>query len=377
MHHDEIAPVPGIARRAFLKQASGLAAAVAFGGFALPALAAVVPPTRTRGSAVISVKDKGAVGDGVHDDTAAIQAAINALPSTGGTVVIPAGTYLIDTVKSIKLRSLMMLQIDPAAILKAKTSNKAVAKILYLYNISDVEIAGGQLLGERATHIYSSSTSTDEWNHGIQLRNAKRVTVRDLRVANCTGDGMLVGYGSSDVVVANVVSTNNRRQGLSITWSSNVKVYDSEFSYTNGTKPQCGIDIEPGSRGCDSILIQNCRLNNNVKYGINIWRNSKNVTISQCAIEYNGSIGMSATGCAGLTVTGNTIRYNQATGMLYASGTSNAVHNGNLSYGNYARQGILTRTPFTYTGYDKNKLQRDILIQTGTTNIAIQTNNYQ
>lgn len=37
----------------------------------------------------------GAVGDGVHDDTAAIQAALNAVPTTGGIVFIPAGSFLI------------------------------------------------------------------------------------------------------------------------------------------------------------------------------------------------------------------------------------------------------------------------------------------
>jgi hypothetical protein len=39
----------------------------------------------------ISVKDFGAVGDGVADDTAAIQAAINSI--TGGTVYFPTGVY--------------------------------------------------------------------------------------------------------------------------------------------------------------------------------------------------------------------------------------------------------------------------------------------
>tara|TARA_S200002703_G_scaffold158775_1_gene170040 strand:+ start:1857 stop:4079 length:2223 start_codon:yes stop_codon:yes gene_type:complete len=44
---------------------------------------------------VISVKDYGAVGDLVTDDTAAIQAAINSLPSTGGEVFFPAGKYKV------------------------------------------------------------------------------------------------------------------------------------------------------------------------------------------------------------------------------------------------------------------------------------------
>ena len=42
----------------------------------------------------ISVKDFGAVGDGVTDDTAAFQAAHDALPNTGGIIYAPAGSYL-------------------------------------------------------------------------------------------------------------------------------------------------------------------------------------------------------------------------------------------------------------------------------------------
>ncbi len=44
----------------------------------------------------VSVKDFGAVGDGVTDDSAAVQAAINTMTS-GGTLVFPFGTYKINT----------------------------------------------------------------------------------------------------------------------------------------------------------------------------------------------------------------------------------------------------------------------------------------
>ena len=45
--------------------------------------------------AVVNVKDFGATGDGTTNDTVAIQAAIDSLAATGGTVFFPTGTYRI------------------------------------------------------------------------------------------------------------------------------------------------------------------------------------------------------------------------------------------------------------------------------------------
>ncbi len=43
----------------------------------------------------VSVKDFGAIGDGVANDTAAVQAAVDTVSLTGGCVYFPAGTYLL------------------------------------------------------------------------------------------------------------------------------------------------------------------------------------------------------------------------------------------------------------------------------------------
>src|SRR5690242_7957895 len=45
------------------------------------------------GGGVYNVKAYGALGNGITDDTASIQAAINAAEATLGTVTIPTGTY--------------------------------------------------------------------------------------------------------------------------------------------------------------------------------------------------------------------------------------------------------------------------------------------
>jgi len=49
----------------------------------------------------VNVKWFGARGNGTADDTAAIQAAIDALPNGGGTVVLPGGTYNISSTLNI------------------------------------------------------------------------------------------------------------------------------------------------------------------------------------------------------------------------------------------------------------------------------------
>lgn len=58
----------------------------------------------------VSVKDFGAVGDGVADDTAAIQAAVDSLEANGGGVLsFPRGTYLISSTITVNASNIMLL----------------------------------------------------------------------------------------------------------------------------------------------------------------------------------------------------------------------------------------------------------------------------
>ena len=66
-----------------------------------PFVSSVATNVEAKLAQYVSVKDFGAVGNGTTDDTAAIQAAINALATTGGVILIPPGIYKVSSTLNI------------------------------------------------------------------------------------------------------------------------------------------------------------------------------------------------------------------------------------------------------------------------------------
>lgn len=108
----------------------------------------------------ISVKDYGAVADAVTDDSAAFQAAIDALPSTGGRIVIPDGNYLLNTTPSIAAKDSIYWDIGTGCVFTGTGTGSGK----FPYNATNIaQMAVGPLLQSR-----TSQKSTHP-NGGIQV----------------------------------------------------------------------------------------------------------------------------------------------------------------------------------------------------------------
>lgn len=223
-------------------------------------------------SDVINVMDYGAQGNGVEDDTAAIQNAIAyAYGQGGGTVYIPDGKYLINVDTPLKLKSNVNLNLADNATLKAKPTTSDTYAVVKIGNVSNVEITGGNIVGERDEHLGTGG----EWGHGISITGSNNIHVADVSVSDCWGDGIYIGSNTvqnycSNIVIERFKIDRARRNGISLISGKDVTISDGVISNTNGTKPQCGIDIEPNntSEFLQDILLDNVQTEYSQGYGL-------------------------------------------------------------------------------------------------------------
>lgn len=357
---------------------AAIAASLALSAVAVPAAATNwwnATPTLTIGSTALNAKNFGAMGNGSADDTKAIQAAINALPSTGGTVEVPAGTYMINALTGISLRSHTRLLLDTGAVLQAIPNSATRYWVVKAWGVNNVEIAGGSIVGERTQHL----GTTGEWGYGVNISASSYVYVHDISVSNCWGDGLLVGASGSgttlvpsySVTFNNVKSNNNRRQGMSILPSTQVYVVNSSFTGSNGAAPQAGIDIEPSTQGpTQHVRLENTTLSNNVGNGLEVHNNVSDLTLNAVTAENNQGFGVYTGGPNGVVITNSNILTNYLFGVSISSTTNNVQIMGNVIEWNYA----LWFYQHNQSPYNEGWTPRDISIASTATNVTVSNN---
>lgn len=222
---------------------------------------------------MLNVRDFGAKGDSTTDDTAAIQAALDAASTRGiSAVLFPTGTYKVSATTAdnnffaaLTVHSGQRLLFD-AATLQLTANGYDFYTVLNIHNVNNVTIEGGlTIIGDRESH----TATTGESGHGIRIVNSHNVHVSDVDIRYTWGDGVCVGgNGTMAEIPQNVTLERIRtykcsRNGLSIIEADGVVVRDCDFTCTDRTNPQYGIDIEPNLGTATNILIENVRMLNN------------------------------------------------------------------------------------------------------------------
>jgi hypothetical protein len=239
----------------------------------------------------VDVRSTGAKGDGRTDDTAALQAAFDKVAGTGGTVLIPDGTYMVDAAGPRRLRigNNTRVSLAAKATLKAIPNGAQHYAVLTIAGSSDVTVSGGTLKGDRAQH----AAKEGEWGMGLSiLQGANNITISGVTSKDMWGDGFYV-EGARGVTFCSVIAEHNRRQGLSVIDVDGLEVTDSVFSNTQGTRPSAGIDLEPDDlkQRIHNVRIHSSKFLNNTGPGILVAGKKSASLISQLEVTENLFIG--------------------------------------------------------------------------------------
>lgn len=239
--------------------------------------AAIAPVNAQLAEIMYSVRNFGATGDGVSDDTAAIAAAIIALPA-GGVLYFPAGTYLVS---NIALKSNITVRgAGWQSIIKLKAGvtggGLPVNNCVTIHNVSGVTVRDISLDGNRTNNATSGASADSNWN------------------------GIII-IGSTDVVVDNVWSHSNGYHGAIMVRVERVVIRNSRFS-DNGYRPFHG-----HGKIYDSSFVDNMCYDNGKGFeggstaydGIFFFDDVVNVLISRNLVTSSNSAGCIVVGGTG------------------------------------------------------------------------------
>ncbi|NOV00208.1 right-handed parallel beta-helix repeat-containing protein [Paenibacillus planticolens] len=110
---------------------------------------------------------------------------------------LPKGIYLVDEKNPIEPQSFMAFNLNGATLKINPNGLPNYAIVLFQRNQKYCRITNGKIEGDRNAHDYTTVPGTHEWGHGIRISNTplvgsnvKFLTIDNLEIYNCTGDGI-------------------------------------------------------------------------------------------------------------------------------------------------------------------------------------------
>lgn len=264
---------------------------------------------------VFNVIAYGAIGDGVSDDTAAIQNALKAAEAVGGTVYFPAGIYPTASTLTVKADHVKLLGDGPASIILGVTDGMNAIEITdYAHTtvdsvrVSNLKIIvppdGIGIYTRRTSNLLLDDVKVDgdgvgdycvylDQNGPARLDPGNiRTVIRDCRFSNIANDpnnaALYIGERAHAFSVEDSTIFGNGSNTVDI-W----------LAGTTTKGRLAGLDLEFGNKGIywDStgniyaLTIENCTFESHIESEIDLASDSKTIyylTIANCAFQNGG-----------------------------------------------------------------------------------------
>ena len=331
-------------------------------------LIALIYPTISSGGIYLNIKDFGAKGDGISDDTPALLAAMEEALKTESTIYFPTGTYCIHPVKVPSHITLLGHSAwayankdkqDP--IFAGRTTLKALSgdarALLDLGSERGTRILGltldGQRLGERMHGIYARHAGCDQY-----------ICVEDCRINNFSGSGIRLER-CWVFSVRRCIIMSNGEHGIDCTGGYDGWIIDCQLTANRGAgmfalghPPEDMSEEEIESLkffGTASVMVTANRVEWNRKGGI-LLNGSNSMQITGCSVDHNFGPGIMITKGVANTVTGNMVRSNGAErqgdmcSQIRIEDCQGTAVTGNTIWGWYHRKEGRFDYPYPYYG---------------------------
>jgi hypothetical protein len=214
-----------------------------------------------RGGAVFNVMhpDFGAIGDGVADDTAALNAAHTALGASGGIIYFPPGIYRFTSKVTFTKRCLLLGS--------ALTASTGVAERGPVVLLKDGNFDGIELAGEGSVmQGIQVDGETGNGGDGV-IVGSGRIALRDVTVTSQGNDGIRIGDDDGTNCnlwrLSNCVCVGNTGHGLYI---------HQETDAVPDTNAGLVLGYDGRSNGGDGIRINNSF--DNIFHGVTVQSNT-------------------------------------------------------------------------------------------------------
>ncbi|QDU81936.1 Hemolysin, chromosomal [Polystyrenella longa] len=288
----------------------------------------VVASSSSTTGGILRVRDFGAVGDGITDDTAAVQAALDA--AEGGELYLNPGTYLISNVLLVPSNTIVS-GAGANTVLKFEWRDQAEGREFYLGNKNRANEASGDENIELRDFTLEGGDNGDPYGpashgvtHGIFFRKVKNVKVTRVEIRNTSG------FAISNIGIINGTFTGNTIKNVGrdgITSFPLVQQDDPNFK----SYPLENLLISYNrfeNVGDDAIAVHagtEFAINNNLApTNVTI---SKNIIVGRSSLhELSQGRGIALTGVRNATIDGNQISNTVSSGILIQSWYNNMTN---------------------------------------------------